>query len=70
MLEKMALSLTNIESVSGVDALQKLEEVELSMSSSNKEKNDTLLSSFNNGKQTMAKLTIVNTSLEQGDQET
>jgi hypothetical protein len=70
MLEKMTLSLTNIESVSGVDALQKLEEVELSMSSSNKEKNDTLLSSFNNGKQTMAKLTIVNTSLEQGDQET
>jgi hypothetical protein len=70
MLEKMALSLTNIESVSGVDSLEKLEEVELSMSSSNKKKNDTLLSSFNNGKQTMAKLTIVSTSLEQGDQET
>ncbi|EES14409.2 hypothetical protein SORBI_3007G016200 [Sorghum bicolor] len=70
MLEKMALSLTNIESVSGVDGLKNLGEVELRMSSSNKKKNDTLLSSFNNGKQTMAMLAIVSTSLEQGDKET
>lgn len=71
MLEKMALYFTNIESVSEVCRLQKLEEVELSlsMSSSSKKKNDTLLSSFNNGKQIRAKLELVGTSLEHGDQQ-
>ncbi|KAL6624316.1 hypothetical protein ACP70R_031637 [Stipagrostis hirtigluma subsp. patula] len=63
-LKKMVLSFTNIEFVSGVGSLQKLEEVELSISGSNSN-NGGLLSSFKNAKQ-IAKLTLHGTSLEQG----
>ncbi|KAL6619739.1 hypothetical protein ACP70R_034878 [Stipagrostis hirtigluma subsp. patula] len=61
-LEKMVLSFTNIESVSGVECLQKLEELELN----NNSNNSRLLSSFDNAEQ-IAKLTLRGTFLEQGD---
>ncbi|KAL6619738.1 hypothetical protein ACP70R_034877 [Stipagrostis hirtigluma subsp. patula] len=59
-LEKMVLSSTKIESVSGVEGLQKLEELEL-----HNNNNGRLLSSFDNAKQ-IAKLTLRGTLLEQG----
>ncbi|CAL4981194.1 unnamed protein product [Urochloa decumbens] len=65
-LKKMVLSFTNIEYVSGVDGLEKLEEVELSMSSSSCN-NGMLISSFTNAEQ-LSKLILRGTLFEQGDE--
>ncbi|EEC68469.1 hypothetical protein OsI_36704 [Oryza sativa Indica Group] len=60
-LEKMVLSSTGIESISGVDKLPNFEELELNNNSCGR-----LLSSFHNAKQ-IAKLTLRGTLLKQDD---
>uniref|UniRef100_A0A0D3HNP3 Rx N-terminal domain-containing protein n=1 Tax=Oryza barthii TaxID=65489 RepID=A0A0D3HNP3_9ORYZ len=60
-LEKMVLSSTGIESISGVDELPKFKELELNNNSCGR-----LLSSFHNAKQ-IAKLTLHGTLLKQDD---
>ncbi|WVZ90356.1 hypothetical protein U9M48_036665 [Paspalum notatum var. saurae] len=59
-LEKMVLSFTSIESIHGIEALEKLQELELNNNKSR------LLSSFDDAKQ-IAKLTLRGTLLEQAD---